>query len=87
MGWNDIVIKKPHYILKDIKPGSQVYFVHSFYPVPKNQDMVIATCEYGLEFPCAIGTKNLFATQFHPEKSGPVGLSMLKNFATWEPVC
>jgi glutamine amidotransferase len=87
MGWNEIIIRTPHYLLKDVGAGSQVYFVHSFYPQPDDTAMVIASCEYEIEFPCAIGTKNLFATQFHPEKSGPTGLSVLKNFAAWEPSC
>jgi glutamine amidotransferase len=87
MGWNEIIIRTPHYLLKDVPAGSQVYFVHSFYPQPDDTAMVVASCEYEIEFPCAIGTKNLFATQFHPEKSGPTGLSVLKNFAAWEPSC
>jgi glutamine amidotransferase len=87
MGWNEIIIRTPHYLLKDVPAGSQVYFVHSFYPQPDDTSMVVASCEYEIEFPCAIGTKNLFATQFHPEKSGPTGLSVLKNFAAWEPSC
>jgi imidazole glycerol-phosphate synthase subunit HisH len=87
MGWNEIIIRTPHYLLKDVPAGSQVYFVHSFYPRPDDPAMVVASCEYEIEFPCAIGTKNLFATQFHPEKSGPTGLSVLKNFAAWEPSC
>jgi imidazole glycerol-phosphate synthase subunit HisH len=85
MGWNELRELRPHYLLKDVAVGSQVYFVHSYYPQPDDASMVIATCEYGVEFPCALGLKNLFATQFHPEKSGPVGLSILKNFAEWEP--
>lgn len=84
MGWNEIIIEKSHYILKDVAPGSQVYFVHSYYPLPKDKSMVFASFEYGEVFPCAIGYKNLFATQFHLEKSGPVGLAMLKNFSTWD---
>jgi glutamine amidotransferase len=59
--------------------------VHSYYPKPDNEAAVIASCEYEIEFACAIGVNNLFATQFHPEKSGPPGLSVLKNFAAWEP--
>jgi glutamine amidotransferase len=85
MGWNELRLLRPHYLLKDVAAGSQVYFVHSYYPQPADASMVIAVCEYGVEFPCALGLKNLFATQFHPEKSGPVGLSILKNFAEWEP--
>ena len=84
MGWNEITIVRPHYILKDIVPKSQFYFVHSFFPQPRDGAMVYATCEYGGIFPCAIGRKNIFATQFHLEKSGSIGLAMLKNFSTWD---
>ncbi|HUI90711.1 MAG TPA: imidazole glycerol phosphate synthase subunit HisH [Chitinivibrionales bacterium] len=85
MGWNKLIMKKKHFLLKDVPPGTQMYFVHSFYPRPDNESAVIASCEYEIEFPAAIGVNNLFATQFHPEKSGPPGLSILKNFAAWEP--
>ena len=84
MGWNEITIVRPHYILKDIVPKSQFYFVHSFFPQPRDGAMVYATCEYDSIFPCAIGRKNIFATQFHLEKSGSIGLAMLKNFSTWD---
>lgn len=86
MGWNEITIRRKHYLLKDIAPATQLYFVHSYYPQPDNASMVIATTNYEIDFPCAIGGHNLFATQFHPEKSGLAGLSILRNFATWEPV-
>jgi glutamine amidotransferase len=85
MGWNDLLIRREHFLLKDIAAGSRMYFVHSFYPQPGDASMVFAECDYGITFPCAIGLRNLFATQFHPEKSGPAGLSVLKNFAAWEP--
>ena len=84
MGWNEISVIARHYMLSDVLPGSQVYFVHSFFPNPSDKRMIFATCEYDMAFPCAIGFKNLFATQFHLEKSGPVGLSMLKKFASWD---
>lgn len=83
MGWNTISVKKEHYILKDINEGDELYFVHSYYPEPSSTEMVFATAEYEKEFPVAIGYKNLFATQFHPEKSGPVGLRILRNFSEW----
>ena len=85
MGWNEIKIQRPHFLLKGITPGTQMYFVHSYYPLPGDESMVIASCDYEIEFPCAIGSRNLFATKFHPEKSGPPGLSILKNFDAWEP--
>jgi glutamine amidotransferase len=85
MGWNEINVRQKHYLLKDIAQGTQLYFVHSYYPQPDDPGMVIATCNYGIDFPCAIGSRNLFASQFHPEKSGFAGLSILRNFATWDP--
>jgi glutamine amidotransferase len=85
MGWNEITIRQSHYLLKDVSPGTQFYFVHSYYPKPDDGAMVYATASHGIEFPCAIGRHNLFALQFHPEKSGPAGLSILSNFASWEP--
>jgi imidazole glycerol-phosphate synthase subunit HisH len=85
MGWNEIKIRRSHFLLKDITPGTQMYFVHSYYPLPDDESLIIASCEYEIEFPCAIGRHNLLATQFHPEKSGSAGLSILKNFAAWDP--
>jgi glutamine amidotransferase len=84
MGWNEVMVTQPHYILKDIKKGDEFYFVHSFYPQPNDEANVYATCEYEITFPAAIGYENLFATQFHPEKSGRVGLNMLRNFSQWD---
>ena len=78
MGWNEINVTRSHFILKDFILGSQVYFVHSYYPLPADPREVFATFSYGKTFPCAIGRGNLFATQFHLEKSGPVGLAVLK---------
>lgn len=83
MGWNAVTVTQPHPILKDLKPGDEFYFVHSYYPQPSDESNVYATCEYEITFPAAIGYKNLFAAQFHPEKSGRIGLNMLKNFAQW----
>jgi imidazole glycerol-phosphate synthase subunit HisH len=84
MGWNTIRVEQPHFILKDIREGDEFYFVHSYYPQPANPSQILATCEYGIRFAAAIGHKNLFATQFHPEKSGRLGLAMLKNFIAWD---
>jgi glutamine amidotransferase len=84
MGWNEVVVTRPHAILKDVKKGDEFYFVHSFYPRPDDEANVYATCEYESAFPAVIGHKNLFATQFHPEKSGRVGLNLLRNFARWD---
>ena len=83
MGWNEVIVTQPHYILKDVKKGDEFYFVHSFYPRPDDEANVYAACEYESAFPAAIGHKNLFAVQFHPEKSGRVGLNLLRNFSRW----
>lgn len=83
IGWNNLSIMKPkHPLFKDIPNESRVYFVHSFYGDAENQDIVIATSEYGRVFPAAVGTDNVMATQFHPEKSGDTGLQILRNFVT-----
>jgi imidazole glycerol-phosphate synthase subunit HisH len=84
MGWDAIHVKRKHPVLCNVKPDDEFYFVHSYYPQPTDRDAVIATGDYELEFPAIIGTKNLIATQFHPEKSGDAGLRILKNFATWD---
>ncbi len=84
MGWNEIVMTQPHHILKDVKKGDEFYFVHSYYPRPSDASHVFAVCEYEATFPAAVGYKNLFAVQFHPEKSGQVGLTLLRNFARWD---
>jgi len=83
MGWNEVTVTQPHPILRHILPGDEFYFVHSFYPQPNNPATVYATSEYGKTFPVAIGNGNLFAVQFHAEKSGPIGLKLLENFAHW----
>lgn len=83
MGWNKINILKDHPLLYGIENEDEFYFVHSFYPEPENPDNVIATTDYGLNFTSVMGKENLFATQFHPEKSGKAGLKILKNFCTW----
>lgn len=84
MGWNRIAVRKEHPVLAGVDHLDEFYFVHSYYPQPADPAMVLATCEYGIEFPAAVGIKNLFAVQFHPEKSGRAGLRMLRNFCDWE---
>jgi glutamine amidotransferase len=84
MGWNEVAVIQPHPILKDVKAGDAFYFVHSYYPLPDDVSHVFATCEYGVTFPAAIGSRNLFATQFHPEKSGRMGLGVLRSFCEWD---
>jgi glutamine amidotransferase len=85
MGWNAVTVTKTHPILSHLRPGDEFYFVHSYYPQPEVPSQVYAICDYGGEFPVAIGTDNLFAVQFHAEKSGPLGLQLLQNFSEWRP--
>jgi len=84
MGWNAVAVARPHPLLAGMRAGDEFYFVHSYYPRPADESYVFATCEYGGTFPAAIGKDNLFAVQFHAEKSGPVGLQLLENFSRWE---
>jgi glutamine amidotransferase len=84
MGWSEVKVVKPHPLLEGIKAGDEFYFVHSFYPQPAEKKNVYAVADYGGDFCCALGYKNLFAVQFHPEKSGRLGLEMLERFAKWE---
>ena len=86
MGWDSIKLLRAHPVLKDVRADDEFYFVHSYYPLPSDNSYVIATCEYEITFPVVIGKGSLVATQFHPEKSGPVGLRLLANFATWDGV-
>jgi imidazole glycerol-phosphate synthase subunit HisH len=80
MGWNTLNIVKPNELFEDIAEGTYVYFVHSLYPVPEDKKIVSTTTEYGTTFTSSIASKNIYGTQFHPEKSGDVGLKILKNF-------
>ena len=81
MGWNSIKLLKKDGIFKGIKDNSYVYFVHSYYLNAENKDIVAAETEYGVTIDAAVSYENVTATQFHPEKSGEVGLQMLRNFA------
>ena len=81
MGWNTLNIVKQNELFDGIAEGSYVYFVHSLYPVPVDKKIVCTKTEYGTTFTSAIASKNIYGTQFHPEKSGDLGLKILKNFA------
>ena len=86
MGWNDIHFEKRHPLLKGIPDGSFYYFVHTYYAVPAVDELVVGSCLYGEEpFAAMVGDQNVFATQFHPEKSQAAGLAILKNFISWKP--
>lgn len=80
MGWNEVKIKKGARNFGGIPDNSYFYFVHSYYVEPEDKDVVAATTEYGREFTSAIEKDNIFGVQFHPEKSGELGLKLLGNF-------
>ncbi len=85
MGWNSIKSKKQHPVLSGVRENDEFYFVHGFYPDPADKEHVIATTDYGISFASIIGFDNIIATQFHPEKSGKQGITLLKNFCMWKP--
>jgi imidazole glycerol-phosphate synthase subunit HisH len=80
MGWNSISIERRAPSLQDVPDGSYVYFVHSFHAVPDDKSVIATTTPYGFEFVSSIWKNNIFAVQFHPEKSQALGLSILKRF-------
>jgi len=84
MGWNRVRFLRAHPIFTGLPEGAEYYFVHSYYPAPAETAMVVGVTDHGVEFPCAIGWRNLVATQFHPEKSGRFGLQILENFLAWD---
>jgi glutamine amidotransferase len=81
MGWNTLNIVSQNELFDGVAEGSYVYFVHSLYPVPADKSIVVTQTEYGTTFTSAVACKNIYGTQFHPEKSGDLGLKILKNFA------
>jgi len=85
IGWNTVQFIREHCIFNDIENNSEFYFVHSYYPVPLLNDNVMAITEYaGTRFASIIASKNIIATQFHPEKSGRIGIKLIKNFLAWD---
>ena len=85
MGWNGLRIERPHPLLAGVGVDDEFYFVHSYYPEPRDNTSVIARTDYGISFASILGFKNVFATQFHLEKSGRPGLKILENFCKWKP--
>ena len=83
MGWNSIRLMQSHPVLSEIEPDDEFYFVHSYYAVPEDDQSIFALTAYELEFASVIGKENFIATQFHPEKSGRVGLRLLNKFIGW----
>jgi glutamine amidotransferase len=84
MGWNEVRVVQSHPLLDGIKEGDEFYFVHSYYPQPSNKNHIYAVSNHGNDFCSALGHKNLFSTQFHPEKSGRLGLQLLERFVRWD---
>ncbi|MBQ6610563.1 MAG: imidazole glycerol phosphate synthase subunit HisH [Oscillospiraceae bacterium] len=84
MGWNALKKKREHFLLRDVREGDCVYFVHSFYAADC-EDSLVAVCDYGREITALAARDNVMGCQFHPEKSGPVGLSILKAFCEVSP--
>lgn len=80
MGWNSLSVAKPSKILKDLGSEPYMYFVHSYYIMPECEEIISAYTEYGGKLGIAVESDNVFATQFHPEKSGAAGLKILENF-------
>jgi glutamine amidotransferase len=85
MGWNEVHQSAPHPMWNGIPDGTRFYFVHSYFAEPAQPDVVAAYTLYPFPFTCAAAAGNIFAVQFHPEKSHDAGLRLLANFATWEP--
>lgn len=83
MGWSPVHQAKAHPLWADIPQDSRFYFAHSFHPVPDDPSMVVGTADYPTPFTCAIARANIFAVQFHPEKSHRAGLQLLANFVAW----
>jgi glutamine amidotransferase len=85
MGWNTLTVARDHPVLDASFAGAFVYFVHSYHVMPKDPQTVLATVDHGGPLAAAVGQGNILGVQFHPEKSGPVGLRLLQNFIQWEP--
>jgi glutamine amidotransferase len=85
MGWNEVAQARPHPLWSQIPDGSRFYFVHSYYPAPGDASLTAGTAVYGKPFTCAVARDNIFAVQFHPEKSQSAGLQLLSNFVRWRP--
>lgn len=84
MGWNRVYTSQPHRLWEGIDDGARFYFVHSYYVEPASPDLVAAISHYPFAFTCAVAKDNIFAVQFHPEKSQAAGLHLLANFVIWD---
>ena len=84
MGWNEVRQERLHPLWAGIAQGSRFYFVHSYYPDPADAAVICGTSRYPFRFTCAVARDNIFAVQFHPEKSQAAGLALLRNFSSWD---
>jgi glutamine amidotransferase len=84
MGWNQVT-QRPHALWAGVPDGAYFYFVHSYYAAPSEERHTAGECDYGARFTCALARDNIFATQFHPEKSAEHGLRLYRNFLSWKP--
>ena len=85
IGWNEVNQERPHALWGGIPDRSRFYFVHSYYAAPRDAALTAATSVYGVPFTCAVARDNIFAVQFHPEKSQSAGLQLLSNSVRWRP--
>ncbi len=85
MGWNRVKQVRSHPLWQDIADDTHFYFVHSYYAQPADPALTVGLSHYGLSFTCAVAQDNIFAVQFHPEKSAAAGLQLYRNFAHWHP--
>jgi glutamine amidotransferase len=85
MGWNQVQQAEAHPLWEGIEDGARFYFVHSYYVEPENPGVIAGSTNYGIPFTSAIARANIFAVQFHPEKSAQAGLRLLANFMRWNP--
>lgn len=85
MGWNRVRQTRPHPIWAGIPDDTHFYFVHSYYVAPDDPAVTVGVSHYGLRFTCAVAEANIFAVQFHPEKSAGYGLRLYRNFVDWNP--
>jgi len=86
MGWNQVALRRTHPVLEGIADGGEFYFVHSYFPAPADSQTIVGETSYaGTTFASVIARNNIIATQFHPEKSGRLGLRLLRNFCDWSP--
>ncbi len=85
MGWNRVRQARPHPLWRNVPEMAYFYFVHSYYARPADPGLAVGQADYGGAFTCAVARDNIFATQFHPEKSAAAGLAIFENFIRWNP--